>query len=75
MSADNAVTKGVFAYHQHSDGSISAICLRCYANAATANTLSELASLETQHRCAKANGVKLLNRAGTQKPDTMMSQK
>jgi hypothetical protein len=75
MSADNAVTKGVFAYHQHSDGSIAAICLRCYANAATANTLSELASLEVQHRCAKANGVNLLNRAGMQKPDTIMSRK
>src|ERR1035437_8213142 len=75
MSADNAVTKGVFAYRQHSDGSIAAICLRCYANAATANTLSKLASLEAQHRCAKANGAKLLNRAGTQSPQTMMSQK
>ena len=68
MSAEIAVTTGIFAYCQHSDGSIVAICLRCYANAATANTLSELASLEAQHRCDKASGVKLLNR-------TMMSQK
>jgi hypothetical protein len=75
MSADNAATKGIFAYRQHSDGSIAAICLRCYANAAIANTLSELALLEAHHRCEKASGVKLLNRAGTQKPYTMMSQK
>jgi hypothetical protein len=75
MRADNAVTTGIFAYRQHSDGSITAICLHCYTNAATANTLSELASLEAQHRCDKASGVKCLNRAGTQNPDTMMSQK
>ena len=75
MRADNAITKGVFAYRQHSDGSIAAICLHCYANAATANTLSELASREAQHHCDKASGLKLLNRAGTHSSDTMMSQK
>jgi hypothetical protein len=75
MSADNAATKGIFAYRQHSDGSIAAICLRCYANAATANTLSELALLEAHHRCEKASGVKLVNRAESQNPDMMVSQK
>ncbi len=75
MRAENAVATGIFAYRQHPDGSIAAICLRCYANAATANTLSELASREAQHHCDKASGVKLPNRAGTHSPDTMMSQK
>jgi hypothetical protein len=75
MSEDNAVPTGIFAYRQHSDGSIAAICLHCYANAATANTLSELASLQTKHRCDKASRVKCLNRTGTQSPGTMMSQK
>jgi hypothetical protein len=62
MREDKTTTHGVFAYRQHADGSIVAICLKCHANAASANTFSKLALLETQHRCAKGGALKSLNR-------------
>jgi hypothetical protein len=65
MNENSATTKGIFAYRQHSDGTIAAICLRCYANAATANTLSRLALLEGHHRCGDASGGKVSISAST----------
>jgi hypothetical protein len=53
MGTDTQVRKAAFAYQQHADGNISAICLQCYAVAATARTLSNLASLESAHCCRK----------------------
>jgi hypothetical protein len=68
MREDKTTTHGVFAYLQHADGSIVAICLKCHANAATANTLSKLALLETQHRCDKGGAVNTSSTTGVGRP-------
>jgi hypothetical protein len=49
MPARESVPAPKFHYRQNEDGTVDAICLRCFLTAATASTLDELSKKELEH--------------------------